>query len=87
MNEIIESLIQWCTENKFMVDISTRSNMGGFWVDLTLRRGKFNYKHYFYIAGGVFCIDDWRGTKCDEELKYFLEEAKEKFKEAEEDVL
>ena len=84
MNEIIVSLITWCVSNKYALTIDIYSSCGGFYVVLTLKRGKYNFKHYFYVAGGVLNIDNWRLSRCDLELESFLEEAKYQFKEFEE---
>ena len=75
MNEIIESLITWCFNNKFAVTLDVFSKAGGFWVTVTLTRGVYHIKHYFYIAGGVMSVDNWRNSLCDKELACFLEEA------------
>lgn len=79
MNDIIESLIQWCTDNGYMVDIQVGTAFPSYAVFITLKKGKFRCKHEFYMAGGVLCLDRWRDFPREQEIEAFLEYAKEEF--------
>lgn len=82
MNEIIEALIQWCIDNGYFVDIQIGSAFPSYAVSITLKKGKFRYKHEFYIAGGVLCLDRWRDFPREPEIEAFLKNAKEEFERA-----
>ena len=83
MNEIIEALIQWCTDNGYMVDIQIGTAFPSYAVFITLKRGTLKYTHEFYITGGVLCIDRWRDFPRELEIEAFLKDAKEQFEIAE----
>ena len=83
MNEIIEALIRWCTDNGYLVDIQIGTAFPSYAVYITLKKGKFRYSHEFYMAGGVFCIDRWRDFPRELEIEAFLKDAKEQFEKAE----
>lgn len=82
MNEIIEMLIQWCDNNGYLVDIQIEPAIPSYAVYVTLKKGQFRYKHEFYMAGGVFCLNRWRDFPRELEIEAFLEAAKEQFEKA-----
>lgn len=85
MNEILRSLIKWTEENDLVPEIYFTTVSGGIWLNLILRKHGKCMQHEFYVPGGVLCLSNWDMFPMEEEVNYFIEEAKAQLIEKSED--
>ena len=76
MDKILREIISWTFENKIIPEIYFSTISGGIYLTLTFRYNGKCISHEFYV-GGVLCLENWDIGGCvDEEVKWFVEEAK-----------
>ena len=85
MNEILRSLIKWTEENEVIPEIYFMAECGGIYLVLKLRYHGKCIAHEFYVPGGILCLQNWDMFPMDEGINRFIEDAKKKLKEADND--
>ena len=76
MDKILREIISWTYENKIIPEIYFTAVSGGVWLNLVFHSHGKSIKRLFYV-GGVLCLENWDIGGCvDEEVKWFVEEAK-----------